>query len=142
MQKLRVISILALGLSSLGVTVALAAVTIHAPKSARIGGAAIHVSARGLRRATGYSLTLAADPSPTRLTVCVARLATHKKRATTVSFTVSIPRRLHCYENDSVSLGSTPTKPGTYHLVVAVPDGPSGFAGTGSFSRVAIKLTR
>jgi hypothetical protein len=74
--------------------------------------------------------------------VCVARLATHKKRATTVSFNVRIPKRLHCYENDSVSLGSTATKPGTYHLIVAVPDGPSGFAGTGSFARVAIKLTR
>jgi hypothetical protein len=120
---------------------AAAAVRIHAPASVRIAGPAIHVTAGGLRPGR-YALTLAAAPAPTRLTVCVARLATSARRSTSVSFSVRIPSRLRCYENDSVGLGSVKTSPGSYHLIVGVPDGPSGFALGASFVRVPIRLTR
>jgi hypothetical protein len=133
---------IAIGLAALPPTAALAAgLTIAAPRSARIGGRTIHVTARGLRPGR-YALTLAAAPAPTRLTVCVARLATAANRSTSVSFTVRIPARLRCYENDSVALGSVATGPGSYHLIVGVPDGPSGFSLSSSFLRAPIRLTR
>jgi hypothetical protein len=119
--------------------VAATSATISAPRSATIGGRAIHVSAKHLSPARGYALTLVAQPAPTRLTVCVARLAVEAARSTSVHFTAKIPARLHCYENDSVALGSVATSPGSYHLIVAVPDGPSGFS-AGSFVRVPVKL--
>jgi hypothetical protein len=122
-------------------TAAQAAPTSDSPRSARIGGPAIHVAVRGLRADGRYALTLVANPSPTRLTVCVARLATEARRTTRVKFTARIPRRLHCYENDAVSLGPVATRPGAYHLIVAVADGPSGFAPASSFVRIPIKLT-
>lgn len=114
---------------------------IAAPASAHIASAAIQVRARGLKRARGYALTLAADATTSRLTACVARLATSRVSTTSPSFTVRIPRTLHCWENDSLSLGKIKTTPGRYHLIVAVPDGPSGFSGAATFIRRPIRIT-
>jgi hypothetical protein len=135
-----VIVVAAMSLAAVAPASAAAAAKVDAPGSAVIGGRAIHVTATGLLPAGRYALTLVAQPAPTRLTVCVAHLAIVVRRSTRVHFTARIPSRLHCYENDSVALGSVATSPGSYHLVVAVPDGPSGFAVASSFVRVPIRL--
>jgi hypothetical protein len=111
-----------------------------APKSASVGDL-VTTSANGLKPGR-YAVTLTLDHTAGPRTACVSRLGhlqdTVKGR---VKITGKIPRRLTCWENDSVRLGRVRTTPGSYHLIVAVPDGPSGFNGKYSFVRRAFKIT-
>ena len=111
-----------------------------APPTARIG-ATVTAKASGLKPGA-YALTLVWDKSPGLHGACVARLATARAVAGHVRLSGRIPRKLTCWENDSVRLGVVGTAPGPYHLIVAVPDGPSGFDVRYSFVRRAIRITR
>ena len=67
------------------------------------------------------------------------RLKTAPRSATRVSFTARIPRQLQCWTNNFTQGAKIDVDPGRYHLIVAVPDGPSGFQGT--FTRRALRIT-
>lgn len=54
----------------------------------------------------------------------------------------TIPKRLSCYENNSVRLGKVKVTPGAYHLLVAVQFGPTGSSDKGSFMRRALTIKR
>lgn len=121
--------------------VALAAVKVAAPRKARVGDT-ITTRASGLKPGR-YAVTLALDDTAGPRTACVSRLG-HLQDAAggRVKISGKIPHRLTCWENNSVKLGRVATSPGSYHLIVAVPDGPSGFSGKGSFKRRAIEIVR
>jgi hypothetical protein len=116
------------------------AAALGGPKKASVGDSVTGVGTK--LKAGRYVLRLAADDTPQR-TACVARIG---KRTKTVKGRVSIagavPKRLTCWENDSVKLGTVKVKAGRYHLVLGVPDGPSGFSARKSFARHALKIVR
>ena len=119
--------------------VALAA-ALSGPKKASVGDS---VTGVGTKLKTGrYVLRIVLD-STLKRTACVARIG---KRTAAVKGRVSIkgvvPKRLTCWENDNVKLGTVKVKPGKYHLVLGVPDGPSGFSVKASFARHALKIVR
>jgi hypothetical protein len=117
------------------------AAKLSSPRSARVGDT-VSVTATGLK-AGKYALTLASDDRPGRNAACVARLGA-RKRATggKVTFAREIPAKLTCWENDSVRLGRVKVTPGAYHLIVSVPDGPSGSSAKHSFVRRALTIKR
>ena len=122
------------------VPVALAA-KLSAPRSAHVGDK-VTASASGLK-AGRYALTLASDDRPGRTADCVARLGKRKRAVDgKVSFTRTIPAKLTCWENNSVKLGRVKVTPGAYHLIVSVPDGPSGSSVKHSFVRRALTIKR
>lgn len=136
----RVLLVLAAVAMTLVPAAALAA-KLSGPSSARVGDS-VTVSASGLK-AGRYALTLASDSRPGRTADCVARLGSRKRaRDGKVTLTRVIPAKLTCWENDSVRLGRVNVTPGAYHLIVSVPDGPSGSSVKHSFVRRALKIKR
>jgi hypothetical protein len=117
---------------------AMARPTITAPAHSRVGGT-VHVHASHLRKGR-YALVLAADYVSARDLACVARLGRVSGRFTQVSFAATIPPKLTCWTNNTVRNGRIETKPGHYHLIVGVPNGPAGFQG--SFVRAPLVLGR
>ena len=117
------------------------AAKVSAPRTARVGDS-ITTKARGLK-AGRYAVTLALDNTAGPRTACVSRLG-HLQDSVggRVKITGKIPRKLTCWENNSVKLGRVATSPGSYHLIVAVPNGPSGFDGDGSFVRRKLTIER
>jgi hypothetical protein len=117
------------------------AAKVSAPRHARVGDS-ITTRASGLKPGR-YAVTLALDNTAGRRTACVSRLG-HLQDSVggRVKVTGKIPRKLKCWENNSVKLGRVATTPGAYHLIVAVPDGPSGFDGKHSFVRRALTINR
>jgi uncharacterized protein (DUF2141 family) len=110
-----------------------AAPKLSTPATAQVGDS---VTARGsgLRKAR-YALTLSLDDTAGPRTACVARIGAQKNSVGgRVTISGRIPSHLRCWENNSVRLGRVAVKPGKYHLILAHPDGPSGF-GKGSFVR-------
>jgi hypothetical protein len=59
-----------------------------------------------------------------------------------VSFAARIPKHLVCWENNSVKLGTIRTRPGKYHLVVAVPAAPGAYDPRFSFVRHKFTIVR
>jgi hypothetical protein len=117
------------------------AAKLSAPRTAHVGDS-VKASAGGLK-AGRYVLRLVSDSHAGRSTACVARVAGRKAaKHGAVTLTGTVPRRLTCWENDSVKLGRVPVKPGAYHLVVGVPDGPTGFSAKHSFVRSALTIKR
>jgi hypothetical protein len=120
--------------------IALAA-KLTAPSSARVGQL-VSVKATGLNSGR-YTLTLVTDNPPGQRAACVARLAGPSRPSSgKLILGGTIPKKLQCWENDSVKLGTSKVTPGAYHLVVAVPDGPSGFSAKHSFVRRALTIKR
>ena len=134
----RLIAVTAVAMLALS-GVALAA-SLSGPKKARVGDS---VTGVGHKVKPGrYVLRLVLDSTLQR-TACVARIGKRTTAAKAkVSITGKIPKRLTCWENDSVKTGTLKVKPGKYHLVLGVPDGPSGFGAKGSFARHALKIVR
>ena len=123
----------------LAVAPAALAAKLSSPKSAHVGDS-VKVDASGLK-AGRYALTLVADDQPTQRAACVARLGSRKRAVDgKVSFTRTIPAKLRCWENNSVKLGRVKVSPGAYHLLVSVPDGPTGSSVKHSFVRRALKI--
>jgi hypothetical protein len=114
---------------------------ITAPRKAHAGA---HLTARATGLSSGrYALTISADQVPGERTACVARIGKlHRASHGSVLLGGRIPHHLTCWENDNVRLGTVKLTRGAYHLIVAVPDGPSGFSVRFSFARRAIKITR
>ena len=110
-------------------------------RSARVGDV-VTVRAHDLK--TGrYALSLVADERPTRNSFCVRRLTdrrrTHDGR---VTLSAPIPRRIGCFEGNGSRLGTVKVTPGRYHLIVSVPNGPTGSDGRYSFVRRALRIRR
>jgi hypothetical protein len=83
------------------------------------------------------------DNTPGPLAACVARVARSKPAVNgKVTLTGTIPAKVQCWENNKVKLGTAKVKPGAYHLIVAKPDGPSGFSAKQSFVRRALTIKR
>jgi hypothetical protein len=119
----------------------LCAVALGATSSAHVGDI-VTMRAHDLK-AGRYSLTLVSDHRPTKRSACVAKLSPRRRTsAGKVTLAGTIPERLTCWENDSVRLGRVKVTPGAYHLIVAVPDGPSGFDVRYSFVRRALTIKR
>ena len=114
------------------------AASLSGPRKASVGDS---VTGVGTKVKPGrYVLRLVLDSTLQR-TACVARIGKRTAAAHgRVSITGKVPQRLRCWENDSVKLGTVKVKPGKYHLVLGVPDGPSGFGAKGSFARHALKI--
>src|SRR4051812_17641814 len=130
-----------LALMGLGAATALAADLDTAPKKADVGDL-VFAHAKGVKKGR-YSLFLVLDRRPTPRGACVRRLGErHKSEDGQVSFAARIPKHLRCYENNSVKLGTIRTKPGKYHLVVAVQSGPAGYDPRFSFLRHKLRIVK
>ena len=116
--------------------IALAKPVMTAPAHAHVGDD-VHVSAHDLTKGR-YALVLSADRVAGRDLACVARIARAARAATDVSLEGRIPPKLTCWTNNTVKGGRIETKPGAYHLIVGIPNGPAGFKG--SFVRAPIKI--
>jgi hypothetical protein len=137
MTKTLKVFIAVVALMGLGTATALAADLDTTPKKADVGDA-VFAHAKGVKKGH-YSLFLVLDRRPTANGACLRRLGErHKSEDGSVSFAARIPKHLRCYENNSVKLGTIRTKPGKYHLVVAVQSGPAGY--DPHFSFVSHKL--
>ena len=130
-----------LALMGLGVATALAADLDTSPKRAEVGDT-VFAHASGVKKGR-YSLFLVLDRRPTARGACVRRLGKrHKSDDRQVSFAARIPKHLKCYENNSVLLGTIRTRPGKYHLVVAVQAGPAGYDPRFTFLRHKLRIVR
>jgi hypothetical protein len=109
------------------------------PRKAEVGQW-VYASASGLKSGR-YGLFLVADARPTPHSACLAHLGERERtRKHHVYLGGKIPKRLTCYEGINQKLGTVKTRPGRYHLVVAVPVGPAGFDGAKSFVRKKFKI--
>jgi hypothetical protein len=131
-----------LALSALGAATAYAAATMKIdPKKAEVGEWA-YASASGLKSGR-YALILVANSRPTENSACLAHLGKrHHTDDGHVYLGGKIPKRLTCYEGIDQKLGTVKTRPGKYHLVVAVPAGPAGFKINKSFVRRKFRVVR
>jgi hypothetical protein len=130
-----------LALMGLGAATALAADLDTAPKKADVGDL-VFAHAKHVKKGR-YSLFLVYDKSPTTNSACVRRIGErHKSEDGNVSFAGRIPKHLVCWENNSTKLGTIRTKPGRYHLVVAVQQGPAGANSNFSFVRHKLRIVK
>ena len=125
---------------ALVVPAAALAAKLSAPSSASVGDE-VTGNASGLKPGR-YVLRLSLDDTAGPRLACVARIGNlQDTKGGKVSISGHIPRKLTCYENDTVREGRIKTAPGKYHLVLGVPRGHSGF-GAGSFVRRALTIKR
>lgn len=124
-----------LALSVVGTGTAFAAADLDiSPRKAEVGQW-VFASASGLKSGR-YGLILVSDSRPTATSACLAHLGERERtRDGHVYLGGKIPKRLTCYEGINQKLGTVRTRPGRYHLVVAVPVGPAGFKANKSFVR-------
>jgi hypothetical protein len=141
MTKTLKVFIAVLALMGLGTATALAADLDTAPKKADVGDL-VFAHAKHVKKGK-YSLFLVLDRRPTTNGACVRRIGErHRSEDGNVSFSARIPKHLVCWENNSVKLGTIRTKPGRYHLVVAVQAGPAGYDGRFSFVRHKLRIVK
>ena len=120
---------------------AFAKATLSAPSKAQVGDQ-VTAKASGLKKGR-YALRLVSDSQPVQGAFCLRQLT--KRHATVggkVTLTGTIPKRLNCYQGNGAKLGTVKTTPGRYHLLVSVPDGPTGSNGKFSFVRRALKIVK
>jgi hypothetical protein len=130
-----------LALMGLGAATAFAADLDTAPKKADVGDL-VFAHAKDVKKGR-YSFFLVLDRRPTPRGACVRRLGErHKSEDGQVSFAARIPKHLVCWENNSVKLGTIRTRPGKYHLVVAVQSGPAGYDPRFSFLRHKLRIVK
>jgi len=114
--------------------------TLTAPSSAKIG-ATIHVSTKGLvpRR---YAVRLFTHGEAKNDDTCVAWLAKQTKRkVTSISVNVTVPRTLQCFSGFPASAdGTMKTIPGAYSIIVSVPQSINTTAASGNDVIKLIKL--
>jgi hypothetical protein len=139
MRKTPKVLLAVLALIALGTGTALAADLDTAPKKADVGDL-VFAQAKGVKHGN-YALFLVLDRRPTTNGACVRRLGErHESNDGRVGFRARIPKHLVCWENNSVKLGTIRTRPGKYHLVVAVPAGPAGYDPRFSFVRHKLRI--
>ena len=141
MNKTVKVLIAVLALTGLTAATALAADLDSSPRKADVGDV-VFAHAKGVKHGN-YGLFLVLDARPTANGACVRRLGErHESNDGSVSFAARVPKHLVCWENNSVKLGTIRTRPGKYHLVVAVPAGPAGYDARFSFVRHKLKIVR
>jgi hypothetical protein len=116
-----------------------ASATLSAPSTAHVGDT-VKAKASGLKDGR-YALRLVADKQPNKNAYCLKRLT--KRHATVngkVTLKGTIPARLTCYQGNGPKLGTVKVTPGSYHLLVSVPFGPTGSSANYSFVRRALKI--
>jgi hypothetical protein len=116
---------------------------LKAPSKAQVGDK-VTAKASGLKSGK-YTLRIVADDQPQGArSFCAARLAGPKQttKSGRVKLRGTIPKKLSCYENNSVRLGKVKVTPGSYHLLVAVQFGPTGSEPKHSFVRRALTIKR
>src|SRR4051794_10419436 len=120
--------------------IAVASATITAPSSAPLGSS-ITVSAKGLKPGR-YAVRLYAIHAPNKNWACLAELgARAAKKVTSISVTAKLPSKLHCWSGSpGTSHGTIRIKPGSYQLVVAVPNGPATTAPGSSVAQKTLTL--
>jgi hypothetical protein len=116
------------------------AAKLTSPKSAHVGDS-VTAKASGLKPGR-YALTLVLDEQP-QGAFCLGRLGDRKRASGgSVTLTRKIPARITCYQGNGPKLGKVKVTPGDYHLIVSVPDGPTGSSAKHSFVRRALKIKR
>jgi hypothetical protein len=135
--------VVAAGALALTPASALAAATLKAPTTARVGSR-ITVTARGLRPGR-YSLFLELTvlaPPGVSATGCLAKIGAGT-RAVDGRVTISgpLPKRLGCHQAEGPTEGYVTTKAGRYALDLGGFLPPAGFGGNETFIRRAIRLT-
>ncbi len=141
MRKTPKVLLAVLALTALGTGTALAADLDTAPRKADVGDV-VFAHAKDVKKGR-YALFLVLDARPTPNGACVRKLTRrHESEDGNVSFTARIPKHLRCYENNSTKLGTIRTRPGKYHLVVAVPAGPAGYDARFSFVRHKLRIVK
>jgi hypothetical protein len=141
MGKTLKVLIVVLVLTGLGAATALAADLDSSPRKADVGDL-VFAHAKHVKKGR-YALFLVLDARPTANGACVRKLTRRKESEDgSVSFAARIPKHLRCYENNSVKLGTIRTRPGRYHLVVAVPAGPAGYDARFSFVRHKLRIVK
>ena len=141
MRKTPKVLLALLALTALGTGTALAADLDTAPRKADVGDL-VFAHAKDVKHGR-YALFLVLDRRPTTNGACVRRLSErHESNDGSVSFAARIPKHLVCWENNSVKLGTIRTRPGRYHLIVAVPAGPAGYDVRFSFVRHKLTIVR
>src|SRR2546423_2550724 len=141
MSKTLKVLIAVVVLTGLSAATALAADLDSSPRKADVGDL-VFAHAKGVKHGR-YALFLVLDARPTANGACVRRLGErHESEDGNVSFAARIPKHLVCWENNSVKLGTIRTKPGKYHLVVAVQSGPAGYDPRFSFVRHKLTIVR
>ena len=125
--------------------VAASAPKLKAPSKARVGDS---ITARGsaLKNGGRYSLRLVflGQPSEGGQKIVCARQIGKRQKASGGKVTISgkIPAKMNCYQGNGPSLGTITVQPGSYHLILGVPDGPTGSSAKFSFVRKALKITK
>lgn len=110
-----------------------------APSKASVGDV-VTAKASGLKSGR-YALTLVSDDQPTQNSFCVKRLTgRHAAVGGKLTLNGTIPARLNCYEGNGAKLGTVKTAPGAYHVIVSVPNGPTGSNGNFSYVRRALRI--
>jgi hypothetical protein len=118
---------------------AFAKARFSSPSTASVGDQ-VTAKARGLK-AGRYALTLAAAEQPVKGAFCVKRLTRrHAAVGGKLSLTGTIPKRITCYQGNGPKLGTVKVTPGSYYLLVSVPNGPTGSNGKFSFVRHSLKI--
>jgi hypothetical protein len=137
----RRVAIAVLALALVAVPAAFAA-KLKAPSKAHVGDT-VTARASGLKSGS-YTLRIVADHQPAGArSFCAARLAGPKHtKSGRVKLRGAIPKKLSCYENNSVRLGKVKVTPGAYHLLVAVQFGPTGSEPKHSFVRSGLTIKR
>jgi hypothetical protein len=128
-----------LALIALGTGTALAADLDTAPRKADVGDV-VFAQAKGVKHGN-YALILVLDRQPTANGVCLRRLGErHESNDGRVGFRARVPKHLVCWQGNGTKLGTIRTRPGKYHLIVAVPAGPAGYDARFSFVRHKLRI--
>jgi hypothetical protein len=116
-------------------SIALGAVTIHAPTSARVG-AHIVVSATGIKPGH-YTVLIERVAEPTS---CLAAIGSANSLRGKLTVSGPVPARLSCHLGQNTSFGTVHVTSGSYLLVVGELIPPAGFNQNASFAKTRIKL--
>jgi hypothetical protein len=139
------VPIVALSCCVAGSAIAAGAARLSAPSKAKVGD---QITAKGSHLKSGgkYSLRLIFDGQPSEVglkVTCAANLGTrHKPSGGKVTISGKIPQRMSCYQGNGENLGTITVMPGKYHLLLAVPNGPTGSSVKFSFVRKALTIKK
>ena len=118
---------------------------VSSPSTARVGDS-ITVRGSGLKKGGSYALRLVFNGQPSegaQPVVCTRIIGKRKKPSSSggkVTFSGKIPSKINCYQGNGPTLGTITVMPGKYHLLVSVPDGPTGSSAKFSFVRKALTI--
>jgi hypothetical protein len=136
------VPIVALSCCVAGSAVAAGTAKLSAPSKAHVGDS-ITAKGSGLKNGGSYALRLVDDAQPTQGASCLARIG--KRQVASggkVKISGTIPKKVTCYQGNGTKLGKIPVTPGKYHLLLSVPNGPTGSSAKYSFVRKALTIKK